>query len=150
MSDFQITPLSELGSYKISGTINADTDFTVMLEDEATHLILSLESIEEISSYGVKRWIEGILALQARGKTVEYRNCAEIFVEQCNLVLDLCQGVTIASFQTTFMCDECDVYDLQVLTTRDLNLEDLPPIVDCPNCGTEMITEEGDVFRFLF
>lgn len=149
MTKLQIHPTEEPGTLIVSGIVAADTDLSPLLESSAKHIILNLKGIVEITSIGVKKWVEGISQLQERGKTLEYQECPEVFVEQCNFVLELCQGVIIHSLQVSFICEDCEEYLLKTFKREDLDLDNLPPEILCPSCGEEMITEEGNVFDFL-
>lgn len=150
MSQLQITPSKEKeGVFIISGIITADANLAPLLQEPHSHLVFHFTQIREITSIGVRKWVEGLHALQKSGKTIEYQNCPEIFVEQWNLILEMTQGVAIHSFEISFICEDCDEEVLRMFKVTDLDIENLPPLIPCPSCQKEMITEEEDAFHFM-
>lgn len=149
MSFLQVVLTEEAGVYAISGAISADTDLSPLLQDSHSDLIFRFDGINEITSVGIKKWVEGIQNLQQNGKSIEYQQCPESFVEQCNLVPEMTQGVKMHSFEVTFFCEDCDEEEIKMLEIDKLDLNDLPPAIPCPSCHEEMITEDVDAFKFI-
>ena len=149
MPKLHIDSTEEAGVFTLSGIISADTDFSSLLQESHSHLIFRFNEINEITSVGIKKWMEGVNALYRSGKTIEYQNCPEIFIEQCNLVIEMTQNITIHSFEITFVCEDCDEEEIKMLTTVELDLKNLPPHVICPSCNEEMITEDSCAFNFI-
>lgn len=135
--------------YLLTGAIDAYLDLTQLQEASVQHLILNLQGVSEINSIGVKNWVEGIQSLRDSNKTIEYRACSEVFIMQCNYIAQLYTGVDIHSFEITFMCEECDEYLPVKLKTKELDLDNLPPVVVCSGCQKEMITEEVEALNFI-
>lgn len=150
MPGLQIQPdMKTPGAYFLSGNIDAYMDLSLLRQSSDTHLILILKEIAEINSVGVKKWVEGLRSLSQLGKTIEYRECSEVFVEQCNFASEFTEGVKVHSFMITFMCEDCNHYEVKMLETLNLNLDQLPPSFPCKTCNQDMITEELQVFSFL-
>lgn len=149
MGKLQLYSTDQEGHFIVSGMIGPDADLSSLLESPSNHLVLNLKEITEITSIGIKKWVESVRVLLDNRKSLEYDECSEIFMHQCNFVLELAQGVGITSFQVTFMCDECDIYEVKLLKTNELSLEYLPPLFNCPTCGRSMEVEEDDTFNFL-
>ena len=124
-------------------------DLTPLFETPDDSIALNLAGVTEMSSVGVKKWVDAIRELQTQNKRIEYQECPELFIDQCNMVSELHEGVEIASFTVTFECEECDEYVTETFITKDLDLEDLPPSVLCPSCQDPMIPENEEVFEFL-
>lgn len=135
--------------YHLSGCFDPYLDIFPLLESPHSHLILNLQEIKEINSIGIKKWVEALQALQDQGKTIEYQACSPVVVRQCNFIPDITKAVTIHSFQVMFECEACDTFQLEMLLTKTLDMENLPPEVLCPECGEPMLTEEFKAFDFL-
>ncbi|MBF0351287.1 MAG: hypothetical protein HQM11_09650 [SAR324 cluster bacterium] len=135
--------------YLLSGAITPNMDLSLLFESTQKYLTLNLKDISAMSSTGVKVWIDSIKKLRSIGKFIEYRECSEAFLEQCNMVPMMVKDVDVTSFYVNFMCEECEEYDLKLLETDELDLEDLPPGFPCPNCNESMLPEEDDAFDFL-
>ncbi|MGK5093796.1 hypothetical protein WDW89_17515 [Deltaproteobacteria bacterium TL4] len=148
MTILAINPVNPKGVYSVSGKVVAESDFSALLSAAQDHLVLILKEITEISSLGVKKWTETMQKLREKGKSLEYQECPEIFIEQCNMVSELCEGIKIHSFAVEFVCNDCDDGETRMLKMEELDLNDLPPAVPCPSCQEEMITEDPDVFDF--
>lgn len=149
MHKLKIIPTEERGAFSLSGTIDADTDLLPLLKEPVEQLVFNLKKVIDINSIGVKKWVEGIRVLRDKGKQIEYRECPEVFIEQCNFVLEMTEDIKVSSFQVTFVCEDCDQYSNILLETDKMELDNLPPIINCPSCGEGMITEEADAFVFL-
>lgn len=149
MFKLQIDRTEEEGVFILSGVIAADIDFSPFLQSPQPLIILKFEDIREITSMGVKKWVEGLHKLRQSGKTVEYQDCPEIFIEQCSLVLEMAEGVKVHSFEVTFVCEDCDEGKTKMLKTEELDLKNLPPSISCPSCRETMITEDTEPFNFL-
>ena len=147
MSTFQLTDTEN--GFDLSGFIDADMELSSLLESERPHLILNLKKISEISSVGVKKWVECMQTILKQGKTLEYRECPEVFIEQCNMLLEITENLSISSFYVTFECEECDEYVTKLLVTSELDLQNLPPKVSCPSCQNLMPPENDEIFYFL-
>ncbi len=137
------------GVFRLSGILDAHIDITLLEQAAVSHLVLNLKEIKETNSVGIKKWVEGLQALQSQGKTLEYQECSPAFVRQCNFVPEIHQAVRIHSFEVIFECEECDEFENTMLATQDLDLQDLPPDVPCPSCGDSMEPEDVLVFEFL-
>jgi hypothetical protein len=149
MSKLQINSTENESVFEISGIIGNDTDLTSLAESPTSNLILNFKEIMTITSVGVKKWVEGIKWLQEQGKTVEYHDCPEVFIEQCNMVPELCDNVKVHTFEVTFVCEECDEEEMQMLKVEELDLANHTPTAPCPECQEDMILENPNVFKFL-
>lgn len=140
---------SENGVWELRGFVDANFEITPLLESTQQHLILNLANIVQINSIGIKKWAFMLRELYAKGKTLEFHECSEMFIMQCNFVPELHQGVKIHSFKVLFECEDCDEVEARYLKTDELNLDQLPPVMLCPACHKPMPTENSRVFDFL-
>ncbi|MBF0352352.1 MAG: hypothetical protein HQM11_15070 [SAR324 cluster bacterium] len=148
MSTLSIQSNEKDGIFYLSGEIDAHTDLSLLFDSQDDHLTLNLKGVTNIYSIGAKKWLEGVRDLRRSGKGLIYIECSEIFVEFFNISPAFTQDVRIQSFEVAFMCESCDQYKSQMIVLGN-NLAFEQPTIVCPQCGTEMITEEEDVFRFL-
>lgn len=135
--------------YLLSGMIDAYLDISPILESSSPQLMLNLKGIKEINSVGVKKWVEAMQQLKGSGKSVAYQECSSSFVSQCNFVPELSAGIKVHSLYVIFECEECDEYLTKNIETKDLDFDNLPPDVSCPECNELMQTEDDVVFDFL-
>ena len=144
-----IQPGDGSGVYLLAGMIDAYLDISSLLESSSPQLKLDLKGVKDINSVGVKKWEEAMQQLKDSGKSVAYQGCSTPFVSQCNFVPELSAGIEVYSLYVIFECEECDAYLTQKFETKDLDLDNLPPEVSCPECGELMQTEDQIVFDFL-
>ena len=148
MTTLTIQPDKTAGRFFLSGEMNETLDLTPLMNTPARVLILNFKDMEFINSMGVKKWVNGIRALQAQGKTLEYEECSETFMGMCNMVPAFTQGVTVRSFEVVAQCPQCRKYLFKLLKTQELDRNALPFEMTCTGCGTTALLDES-TFAFM-
>ena len=146
---------------RVKGTIDEDANFSNLLKKISSaqpappSLRFDLSSIQRINSCGVREWI---LFMERLGPSFElrYHSINELFAEQASIVSGMFgKGkIIIESFQTPYICNECDRPSLKVLTPKDVisssgQIE--APSFNCETCQSPLEFDwiADEYFSFL-
>jgi anti-anti-sigma regulatory factor len=143
-------------AFFFKGKIDEITDYTTVLKSDAKSIILDLEEVSNINSIGIKKFVQFKDELLKNGKTVIYRNCSVVMVEQISLIFELKTGVTIEGIMLPYLCDSCNMeysilVDTKILKKEKLTLNYLNTLFKCTECSKklEFNHDEDSYFYFL-
>jgi serine/threonine protein kinase len=131
------TTLSENGRViKLSGAIDESLDPGALDAQGAYAVMVDLDGVHRITSYGVRQWTRGVSALKA--DYVGFVNCHPAVLAQFNMVAGFAGPGELISFYAPFACGACGkefeiLIDLRREYTRVRSLS-LGPM-RCPACG---------------
>ena len=140
--------LMEDGTYTLTGRIDSQTDLTFLSETKENPVILNLKEVAKINSIGVRKWMDCLRTIQTQGKSIEYLECSEAFLMQCNMVPSFTKDVEVRSFYVPFYCENCRNDIPHLLLTAELGSGDIPTI-PCPICGADMTIDDDSILDFL-
>ena len=116
------------------GTVDEHFRTGAPLEDLPAHVLLDLEGVRRITSFGIREWMKLL-----EGFDVRYHgfvHCRPAIVTQFNLVYNFGVGGEILSLYLPYYCEECDE-DFEILAdlreARSLFNFDIPQ-ASCPSC----------------
>ena len=147
MSDFTIE-IDDNGTYFLSGRINEYSDLKILGESKNNPLLINLKGVTLINSVGVSMWMDFLRGILGKERAIEYFECSDIFISQCNMVPSLTKEITVHSCYGSFICEECDRDHMRLLQIKDVDINDLPTF-PCPSCGSKMEIENDDQLDFL-
>ena len=123
---------------RIDGDIDETFDIEEFLTGAVGVMVIDLDGVNRITSYGIRSWIDALERLQ-----VDYYcfvRCTPQIVAQLNMVTGFVGKGEVVSFHAPFYCPSCEhitslVFDLRRADHRQsLATIDAQP-VDCPKCG---------------
>lgn len=139
---------------KLKGKITEDSNVDVIKEEPKKNVVIDLEGVDRINSYGIRQWINALKELSQNVSTIVFVRCPPPMVEQFNMISNFGGGGMVYSFYLPFYCEACD---------RDvLKLYELPegktpherkPLAEekCSSCGNSLVLNdiEEEYFYFL-
>src|SRR4051812_18610809 len=135
---------------RLAGTIDADFDPMELLATSGV-LVIDLDEVRRISSFGVREWIRALAAIPA--DSIIFHNARPPIVAQFNMVLGFGGRGVLASAYLPFICPECETEcELRVDLTRhhaDLVAGDIPAMA-CPKCGAACELDESPATYFSY
>ena len=72
------------GTFFLDGVINENIDLFEVVKQGAYPVIFDFTKVLRINSYGIKKWIQMLNALDS--DSIFYRNCPVFIIDQLNLV----------------------------------------------------------------
>jgi DNA-directed RNA polymerase subunit RPC12/RpoP len=103
----------------------------------ASHVILDLDGIERVTSYGVINWLAAMKTLE--GKQYAFARCRPSIVRQFNMITGFGRKGMLLSLYLPYFCATCsDEYEFLLDLTLDFGpvRTRTPPSTRCPKCGT--------------
>jgi predicted RNA-binding Zn-ribbon protein involved in translation (DUF1610 family) len=94
-----------------------------------------------INSIGVREWMRLIRGLTERGAKVRLDRCAEVIIEQINMIDDARGGAEVRSFHAPYQCPACGLEASMLIDVErhDATLRRMQaPAMACPECGQPM------------
>ena len=137
----------------ISGDITESSDFSSLLSQPTSTLVLDLSGVNQINSCGVREWVNAIHALEKSGKALTFERCSFAVVSQLNMIASFRGNAEVRSIQVPFFCGECNErYPRLVELTQDREsvlgvADEAPP---CPQCGKTMEFDDLPQTYFAF
>ncbi len=126
---------------RLSGVIDEHLDgasLSVRLAERAHPIVIDLDAVPRITSFGVRQWLEGL-----KGTATEhlyFMRCRPAMVAQFNSVPRFGGRGCILSLYLPYLCPECDLafeVILDVRSGRDALVAQRAPAVRCPKCSSE-------------
>jgi DNA-binding NtrC family response regulator len=107
-------------------------------------VVLSLEDVPRITSFGIRDWLRALASMEA--SYVAFARCRPAILRQFNMIRGFGRGGELISFFVPSLCTKCDQYfeclvDLRVQSVS--RIEDLT-IDPCSACGGEGEFDEFD------
>ena len=128
---------------RLVGTIEADFQPEELATLQGT-LVLDLDGVKRITSFGVREWIRFLKSCVA--ESVVFVNARPGMVAQFNLVGGFAGHGVLASCYLPYICEECDTETevlLDLTTSHDVITRKEPPPLSCPKCNAA--TEFDDI-----
>lgn len=162
MKDFfaKATTLPNAVLIEISGQIDEHANFSPIQSGKEVPLIFDLEGITRINSVGIRTWMVWF-AKNAVGRSVTFRNCPKVVVDQFNMVANfLPKNAKVESFYVPYFCESCS-HEARVLLKAGVDFNQSSPgnessfqLPKTPNCEKCALPMDLDVieklhFRFL-
>jgi len=106
-----------------------------------------------INSIGVREWMRLLRGLDDAGARVKLVRCAEVIIEQINMIDDARGNAEVVSFHAPYQCTGCGLETSALLVVADhldqLRAMEAPPIA-CPDCKQAMELYEVPEKFFTF
>lgn len=106
-----------------------------------------------INSIGVREWMRLLRGLMDAGAKIALVRCAEVIIEQINMIDDAKAGAEVLSFHAPYQCTGCGLEASMLLVVAD-HLESLrkmeAPAMACPDCRQAMELYEVPEKFFTF
>jgi anti-anti-sigma regulatory factor len=126
---------------KLAATVKCDT------------LVLDLGGVKKISSFGIREWVDFVMAVAKQAPKIVLIECAPKVVDQLNMVGNFAGGGRVYSFYAPFRCDYCDS-EHKVLLTVDKDAEAIKSMKlaerPCPSCKESMYFDEDGTTFFSY
>ena len=123
---------------RVEGTIDADLKDTGLLDDVTGFVVLDLDGVKRITSFGVREWITTISRV-APGHLF-FVNCRPSVVSQFNMVARFGGPGELVSLYLPYVCASCD-HEFETLldlrTDHALVRGADVPSTKCPQCGAD-------------
>jgi len=94
-----------------------------------------------INSIGVREWMRLLRGLTDRGARVRLERCAEVIIEQINMIDEALGQAEVLSFHAPYQCPECGLEAsmlIEVAPHAAAMRRMEAPVMACPDCGKEM------------
>lgn len=94
-----------------------------------------------INSIGVREWMRLLRGLADGGAHVRLERCAEVIIEQINMIEEARGGAEVVSFHAPYQCTACGHEAspvLEVAEHGDAMRRMAPPPMPCPECRQVM------------
>jgi len=142
---------NELRLIVLEGTINETFDGAGLAKHLAGRVILDLGGIEQITSFGVRGWLEMMSA--GKQRELYLASCSEVIVNQMLMVRNFSGGGHVVSFGAPYICTACSnsfEFNLDI-STIDMETLQAPADVACPDCGNRAVFDDDpeSFFEFL-
>jgi len=138
-------------TYSIEGVIDENSDFTTFIADDTPELIVNFGKVIRINSCGVREWVN---ALRESNNKLIFVECAEVIVEQFNMIPNFLGEGKVESFYAPYICPDCENEEKKLFYVSDFNIDDLenyePPTFPCEKCESELQFDEDEEEYFIF
>lgn len=121
--------------------------------ERAGEVVIDLDGVRFINSIGVREWMRLLRGLVDRGARVVLERCAEVIIEQINMITDARGSAEVRSFHAPYQCPGCGLETsalLDVARHGDAMRRMEAPAVPCPDCGQAMELYEVPERFFTF
>jgi hypothetical protein len=107
----------------------------------AAEVTIDTGGVVFINSIGVREWMRLLRGLAGRTARVRLERCAEVIIEQINMIDDARGNAVVASFHAPYECSACGreasmLLDVAAHGAAMRRME--PPAMICPDCGQPM------------
>jgi hypothetical protein len=145
--------LGALQFISIKGTINETFNSAAIAERMHGRVVLDLGTVELVTSFGVRNWLELIASAENRGVDIYLAHCSEAIVNQMLMIRNFGGSGQVVSFGAPYICTACsDTFEY--LLDCENSAEEIgsaqPPDVACPSCGNRAIFDEDPEQYFEF
>jgi len=107
----------------------------------AAEVTLDTAAVTFINSIGVREWLRLLRAFADAGVRVRLERCAEVIIEQINMIPDARGTAEVVSFHAPYQCGACGLEApmlLEVARHAASMREMRAPPMTCPDCGQTM------------
>jgi anti-anti-sigma regulatory factor len=139
---------------KLGGTIDEQFDGKMIAQQvKGGILILHLGEIDRISSFGIREWVDFIVALKAKVASMWFVECAPKVVDQFNMVANFGGDGHLVSFYAPYRCDYCDDDRRRLVRVREeweqVRAGKMPERT-CEACGNPEYFDEDPLTFFSY
>lgn len=135
---------------RVTGVIDESFNEQVLLESpEKTLLVIDLDGVERITSFGVRKWVAALEKVQSR--QVYFTRCRPTTVMQFNTIERFGGRGELLSLYAPYVCTSCHKLTDVLLDLRHQHADVRrfsPPPVNCPQCHAA--ADLDDVAEFYF
>jgi tRNA A-37 threonylcarbamoyl transferase component Bud32 len=137
----------------LAGTIDEGFDIDDLLEDLAPVIVLDLEKVRRVTSFGVRQWSLAMKHIPGHVAHVYLARCSPLFVDQLNLVLNFSGRAEVLSAFVPYFCEQCNEERLvlvDVLDERARLARGEAPVAACQKCARRLrfADDPHQYFRF--
>lgn len=112
------------------------SDFVERVAADPAPVIIDVDAVTRISSFGVREWMRALKRLATR--EIFLVRCRPVIVAQLNSVANFAAGGQVVSFYCPYSCSTCShSFDVLIDLRRmpDVVAKRAPPVASCPSCG---------------
>jgi predicted RNA-binding Zn-ribbon protein involved in translation (DUF1610 family)/anti-anti-sigma regulatory factor len=139
---------------ELRGRIDEASPLSTRAEAWASReVVIDTAAVVFINSIGVREWMRLLRGLVDRGARVVLERCAEVIIEQINMITDARGSAEVRSFHAPYQCPGCGLETsalLDVARHGDAMRRMEAPAVPCPDCGQAMELYEVPERFFTF
>jgi hypothetical protein len=128
---------------RLAGAIDETLDTSRLLEGADGVVVMDLEGVSRITSYGVQAWRNALAALSV--PYLGFINCHPALVSQFNMVRGFAGSGQLVSLYLPHACGQCGHEFEKLLDLRQgfVGFDGpMPPKVRCPRCGADADFDE--------
>ncbi len=107
----------------------------------ADQVTIDTAEVVFINSIGVREWMRLVRGLTERGAKVRLDRCAEVIIEQINMIDEARGSAEVLSFHAPYQCTGCGLEVSMLLDVgrhgAAMRRMEAPPMT-CPDCGQAM------------
>jgi len=107
----------------------------------AAEVVLDTADVSFINSIGVREWLRLLRGLAEANARVRLERCAEVIIEQINMIPDARGTAEVISFHAPYQCSVCGLEASMLLDVHrhgaSMRRMQAPPMT-CPDCGQPM------------
>lgn len=118
----------------LTGMITESVDLEPSAIPAGRPVVIDTAGVDHMNSLGVRNWIRFIEALCRQSASVSLDNLSPMMVFQASMISTFLGGATVRSFQSPWVCDECDH---STVLAHQLQ-EPIPESIACPKCKSSM------------
>lgn len=136
---------------KLEGVLDETFDFTQLGLAPGLTVLLDLEKVDRITSFGVRQWMQGLKAAELN--YVGYLNCRPTMVMQFNSIAGFNVGGELLSLYLPYLCPSCSKAFERPLDVWRKVKPGMPvevPEASCPSCGTQAEFDDLPDFYFAY
>lgn len=107
----------------------------------AAEVTIDTAEVSFINSIGVREWMRLIRGLTDRGAAIHLERCAEVIIEQINMIPDARGAAEVRSFHAPYQCTGCGLEASMLLDLArhgDAMRRMQAPPMACPDCAQPM------------
>lgn len=135
----------------MSGVVDERAQLAVSEQSPQGPVVVDLDGVSLITSYGVGKWIRAFRELTAR--PLYFVRCRPTIVSQLNSIAGFgCQG-EVVSFYAPYICLMCDIEVQVLIDARRVAAEVAEgeaPTVHCPQCNSPTRFDDAPERYFHF
>ncbi len=118
-----------------------------------THLMLDLDKVSHVSSFGVREWIRRIKEVRAGLEGLYYLRASPRMTDQFNMVMGFDCGGTLLSFRAVYACSACgeeSESSFDTLLDREAFDTLTAPVRQCRFCGHDAQLDDDPAVLFEY
>lgn len=143
----QFVSRDEFSGFVLNGQIKENMDFAPLMDHARGKVVLHLEQISRLTSFGIRHWLTQLPALLAKVEDVYLTRVSMPIVNQLVMIPSMMQGVKVISLMAPFRCASCTHSFTSEIFASDYNAGALESSTPCPECSSlTTIFDEDDSY----